>query len=219
MDLWKRLILAVSFVVGTVALMSCSYPPETERTSYEPEQALYHYRTSWLYHCIGVAALTELPRVDATRYTIDPSAVPDFSIVMEVLGPGSPGGLNTIAIATHMERAIDCEKFLVIFIEAEQPDAVDILPVENWRAVAGEEAVNALDQLQTECEAQSRRDAIMKFGSPRVRSPEGDVQVVSDTSDICGIVTLSHVYALRVSGPDGDMIISNVLGRIYFEDL
>jgi len=100
-----------------------------------------------------------------------------------------------------------------------RPESIEIMPVENWRAAAGVDAVRALDRLQDECAVMSPEEAEQRFGVSKLRTPEGEIVTIADTFDACGRAVRSHVFGMHIRGPSREIVFSNVFGEIFVEEM
>ena len=147
---------------------------------------------------------------ESNNFSIDDAANPQFSVFA---GPTRGG---SYAVATAMNHVDECRKFVAIVAQADQPDAFELLPVGDWHAHAGMDAVNAVNQLEQDCVASGT------VWGDRMESDEGmglagagtDFGMRVDPGD-CQATISALAYGLRIRGPNGDVIVSNILGEIF----
>lgn len=167
--------------------------------------------------CVYPGALDIDPSLDPAQYTIDATAVPRFSL------SGGPvygrSNVNAFIIASELDRATGCDTWAIVWIVTDDPAAIEILPVEDWRAVAGEAAVDTLDQLVADCIALPPEDAFSRFGDDRMQDPRFNRAAFQTRDDTCRMAVQSLAYGLRVRSPDGEVVVSNVFGQFFIEDL
>lgn len=152
-------------------------------------------------------------RLDASDYTLDSWAVPSFTINADVFED------ELFVIGGIMWNAAeDCSRYLLVTIQTDHAEAIEILPVENWRAAAGPRAINALNRLEQECAALSPQEALLRFGVPGVERSYGDTTAPQGRFEGCRAAILSNAYALRIRHPDGEVFLFNVLGEVSTEE-
>jgi len=157
-----------------------------------------------------------LPALEADNYAISDSAVPGFEIFSDLLYPDR---FPAFVIVTAMNHPDECRRFTEFLIDADPHEAIEFEGVEDWAAVAGADAVRALQRIRTECMGMSREEAIRTFGDFGFRAPDGEILEATTPREACFAATQAWTYALRITTPDGAAIISNVFGEIFIEEI
>ncbi len=153
---------------------------------------------------------------DRYRFTIEEGAVPAFHI-RTGFNPG-----EALFFASSMIRAPDCTRITVIAVATQRPEDVEFLPVDDWTDMAGSEAVAAFEMLRAECEALPDDEAIREFGNPPRRTADGRLATTGDPLHFfngCEGAVLSLAYAVRFRSPDGEVVVSNILGDVFIEEI
>ena len=151
---------------------------------------------------------------DRFRFTIDESAVPAFHIFAGF----NPG--EALFFASSMNRAPDCTRITTITISTQHPEDVEFLPVDDWTDTSGTDAIAAFEILRAECEALPRDEAMRRFGNPGELVPgRGILTAGRDVFLGCETALLSLAYAVRFRSPDGEIVVSNIYGDVFIEDL
>ncbi|MEO1223544.1 MAG: hypothetical protein AAFX92_04900 [Pseudomonadota bacterium] len=162
----------------------------------------------------AVPLYTPLPTLEADEYTVFDSAVPGFEIFSAILEP-SP--YPSRVVVTAMNHPDKCRWFSEFLIDVDPPEAVDIERVDDWLAVAGADAVDALRRIRAECVAMSREEAVRTFGAFGFRAANGAIVAATTHEEACTAATQARSYALRITSPVGAVIVSNVFGEIFVE--
>ena len=124
-------------------------------------------------------------------------------------------------IETRMLGRRFCEAYTTIVIGSSELDSVEVSPVDDWLLEAGIDVVTALWRLRNECESMPPELANRRFQETDFLWPDGSR---SDQSQFsvgrmvfpgCQLATQKFAYSIRVTGPDGDLVISNVDGELF----
>lgn len=121
-------------------------------------------------------------------------------------------------VLSSLRSAPECKQYTMITIIADAGDDVEVLPVQDWPEVAGSGALEALDGYREECESLSYEERSRRFGPATGRDTAGRVFAISDFSD-CSLGTVARVYSIRFRGQRSDLVVSNVNGEVFVEDL
>ena len=157
-----------------------------------------------------------LAGLGADEFTVASSAVPGFRVFS---GIPYPGPFGSLIIVTAMHHPDECLRFTEFLISVTPPDAIEFDGVNDWPAVAGIDAVDALRRLRTECMAMSREEAMQTFGEFGFRAPNGEIVEATTVAEACVAATQARSYALRITSPIGAVIVSNVFGQIFVEEI
>lgn len=156
-----------------------------------------------------------LPALAADEYTVFDSAVPGFEIFSDIL---EGGPYPSLLIATAMNHPDKCRRFTELLIDGDPPEVIVFERVDNWPAVAGADAVDALRRIRAECVAMSRDEAARTFGEFGFRAADGAIVAATTHEEACTAATQAQSYALRITSPIGASIVSNVFGEIFVEE-
>lgn len=162
------------------------------------------------YSSIPLAIFEIVPQLEANDYVVDDAVTPRFSVFAGQLGRGD------YAVATAMNHADECRKFVAIVVQTDQPDAFELLPVGDWHAHAGMDAVNAVNQLEQDCVAAGTvwGDWMESDEGTGLAGAGTDFGMRVDPVD-CRATISALAFGLRIRGPNGDVIVSNILGEIF----
>lgn len=152
--------------------------------------------------------------LEANDYAISDSAVAGFEVFA---GVSNPGRFASFVIATAMNHPDKCRRFSECLFDVDPPEAVDLEGVDDWPAVAGVDAVEALRPIRAECVAMSRDEAARTFGAFGFRAADGAIVAATTHAEACTAATQARSYALRITSPIGTVIVSNVFGEIFVE--
>lgn len=204
--IWRAFCVTLLLLVT-----SCARPPTPDSVPLLEQVFVEHL-------CWRPGALTIYPSLDPSEYTVNASTLPRFSI------SGGPERDDRVSesffiVASELARTRGCNAWAIIGILTDNPDAIEILPVGDWRVLAGEDAVDALDQLVTECTDLSAEEAFALFGDDTTHDPVFDLTRFQTSENVCRMAVQSLAYGLRIRSPDGEVIISNVFGQFFVEDL
>ncbi|MEM8590196.1 MAG: hypothetical protein AAGG65_19225 [Pseudomonadota bacterium] len=152
---------------------------------------------------------------DRYRFTLEEGAVPAFHIFTGF----NPG--EALFFASSMWRAPDCTRITVITLSTQRPEDVEFLPVDDWTDIAGSDAVAALEMLRARCEALPGDEAIREFGNPPRRTADGRLVTTGESwfFNGCEGAVLSLAYAVRFRSPDGEIVVSNIYGDVFIEEI
>lgn len=118
-----------------------------------------------------------------------------------------------------MSHPNDCRRFTEFLINVDPPETIDLEGVDDWPAVAGADAVEALRRVRAECLAMSRDEAVRTFGAFGFRAADGGIVAATTHEEACTAATQARSYALRITSPIGAAIVSNVFGEIFVEEV
>ena len=87
--------------------------------------------------------------------------------------------------------------------------------------MAGSDAVAALEMLRARCEALPGDEAIREFGNPPRRTLDGGLAITGEPLFFngCEGAVLSLAYAVRFRSPDGEIVVSNIYGDVFIEEV
>jgi hypothetical protein len=160
----------------------------------------------------------------AERYAIESDVVPNFVLFRL---PFSEEVENfQFNVEGALERALGCQTFsghqrvaLLVTAFSRRASEYQLLPVADWATQVNPEALEALASLEAECRELTPYEALIRFGVPMVRRPDGVVEVRFDRDDSCRLATRSYAYSFLISGPDSNLVVTNIYGQIFLEGI
>ncbi len=96
------------------------------------------------------------------------------------------------------------------------------MPVDDWTDSAGSDAVAAFETMRAECEALPGDEAMRRFGNPGRLMPGRGRGIVTAGPEVflgCETALLSLAYAVRFRSPDGEIVVSNIYGDVFIEEV
>jgi hypothetical protein len=157
--------------------------------------------------------LFDRPYAENNRYAIDEISVSIFNIV-ESWATQYDFIFGSENLYNH-----GCLRYTAVSFSTNHSEAIEVFPVENWRYVAGSDAVREFDRLTDECIGLPRDEILNRYGDTGFRIRDGSIERVSDLAEICDAVVSAHSYAMRIRGPDGEFVFSSINGEIFAEGL
>lgn len=159
----------------------------------------------------------------AGEYTIGRDVVPRFTLITTPSHARSES--PWFSVGAELQRARRCPSLddnqrlisLLVSTYSERADEYELLPVTDWAADAGPEAVEALADLEAACRSLTPYQALAEFGVPMRLTPDGGIEIRFDQEDSCYFATRSYAYAIRVRGPEADFVVSNIFGDVFVE--
>ena len=210
----RTLKLCLLLIAGT-AVTSCTTAPQPEVLRLSNGLSI-----TIMEGCPMVLTRADLKSEDSNRFAIDPASVPAPAIWRSEISPMSQI-IVMEAGSYEPPVALSCtakSRHSFIPIDGVPRRAVSIRPVENWREVAGDEALAGYEKNVRDCERKGPRWS-KGFTDMTITRVEGYGAIVADIWGGCNYHVNQMSQAMILDMPDHRFVVSKIADDLFVKEL